>query len=176
MGSIVETVVSSSVPGPTRSPICALERPARPSIGAHFREREIHGRLLDRGLVAEVGLQRVIEFLLAHGFFQRERLEAFHIQLVLAEPRLRLVERGLKGARINRKHRVAFFHERAFLIKLLREIAGHLRMHVRMHEPIERADPLTRYGHVLLQHFRDGDLRRRGRLCLRFDFASGQRS
>jgi len=100
--------------------------------------------------------------------FLRQRRVAFHVQfhfarlrLVLREFRLRLVERGLKRARINLKQQIALFHLAAFGVVLREQITGDLRVDLRVHKSVERADPFLKNWNVCRRERDDLNLWRR---------------
>ena len=142
-----------------------------------FGEAEIQLRVFNGGFVRfdlclrrQVRLNCVVQFLLADGLFLRERRVALHVQfrfarlrLVLRKFGLGLIQRGLKRARINLKQQIAFFHLAAFGVVLREQITGYLRVDLRVHKSVERADPFLKNGNVRRRKRDDPNFRRRWR-------------
>ena len=113
--------------GPRRSPTWACANPATPSIGERsFAEFIIEAGRFDGGLVGQIGLDGVIQFLLADGLGLCQRRVTLHIELGLAEFGHRLVQRGFVGAIVNLEELIAFFHKLALLVILLQQVAADL--------------------------------------------------
>jgi hypothetical protein len=92
----------------------------------------------------------------------------FHVELGLAVSGLRLgehtfglVERGLKGARVDFKQEVAFPDGIAFPIILREQVTGDLRANLGVDPAVEHANPLMVDRHVGLGDGRDFDEGRR---------------
>src|SRR5216683_2655877 len=58
-------------------------------------------------------------------------------------------------SRVNQEQQLPLPHESAFLIHLLADVACDLSLDLRVHEAVERANPLAIEGHVPLHHFDD---------------------
>ena len=124
-------------------------------------------------MAARFACTGVVQFLLADGLFLRERRVALHVQfrfaqlgLVLLEFGLGLVQGGLKRARVNLKQQIAFLHLAAFGVILRQQITGYLRVDLRVHIAVERANPFLKYGDIRRRHRDDLNFRRRRRRWL----------
>ena len=61
----------------------------------------------------------------------------------MSELRLGLIENRLKGTRVNFEENVAFANGSAFLVGLLDDVAGDLRLNLRVDVAVERGDPFA---------------------------------
>jgi hypothetical protein len=125
----------------------------------------VHGRLR----IALRG-QRVVQLLLADRLLRRQGREALDVLRGLGELRLRpvqrslgLVEGGAELAGVDLEERIAAPHELPLLVEAPQEVAFDLGPDVRVHGPVEGADPLTDDRHVFLDHGRHFHLGRRWR-------------
>jgi len=97
------------------------------------------------------------------------------VRLALGELRLGLIERRLKGARVDLEENVVLADEGTFAEVLPQQISGHLRLDLRVDVAVEGGDPLAIDRHVLLPDRRDFHSRgRRGGRGLRLPAASNE--
>jgi len=79
----------------------------------------------------------------------------------LRELSLGLVDGCLKGPRVDLKERLPLPDGGALGVVLLKQIARHLRLDIRIYHPVQRADPFAVDGNVLLLYLHDFDVGRR---------------
>ena len=72
-----------------------------------------------------------------------------------------LIQRRLKGSRVDLEKQLALLYERAFLIGLSQQITGYLGLDLRVDQPLERADPFLPNRHIPLLYLDHHHLRRR---------------
>jgi hypothetical protein len=112
----------------------------------------------------------VVELFLAHRPGFRERRVAVHVELRLAERRLRLrelagglIDLRLEFPRVDLKQQLVRHHDLPFVVIAREDVTAHLRADHRVVVPVRRADPFAVDRHRLLLHHRGehGGWRRR---------------
>ena len=78
---------------------------------------------------------------------------------------LRLIEDGLKGSRIDFEEDVAFANHRAFPVILFHDVAGDLRLDLRVYVAVESGYPIPVDGNFFLRDVDDFDFGRWWRRC-----------
>ena len=79
-----------------------------------------------------------------------------------------LIERRLKGARVDLEQQLPLPDKRAFLVALSLQVARDLRSDIGIGESVERADPLAKNGNILLLNLHDLNVRSAPRLRARY--------
>src|SRR5690242_17053351 len=129
-----------------------------------------------------VVLDSVVQVLLAGGLLFRQRSVAVDIKFGPALHRLSvgkrglrlrqlpfgLIERRLKGARVDLEQQLPLSDKCAFLVALSLQVARDLCSDIGIGESVERADPLAKNGDVLLLNLHDFDVRSAARLSARY--------
>src|SRR5713101_6567719 len=145
-----------------------------------------------RCLRRHVVLNGVVQILLAGGLLLRQRNVAVHVKLGpalhclsigknglgLRQLPLGLIERRLKGTRVDLEEQLPLLDECAFLVALPLQVARDLCPDVGIGESVERANPLAKNRNVPLLNLHDLNVRRstwlRSRYVLRAQRSNNQ--
>ncbi len=133
---------------------------------ANFGKTQIQRRLLHCGTArcygrfrGQLHLRVVLELAAGNGIRLGFRDIAFDVEggvlelcLCLCELGFRLVEHGLKRARIDLKENVVLVNEGAFAIVLFDQVACDLRLDLRIDIPVQRGNPLAVEADILPGH------------------------
>ena len=182
MGSSCETAVRTDC-GPTRLPTCVVACPATPVMRERTRVKPrlilavstAACAVGDRGVCSgDVGfglcglLCLGVELALRDGVLRGEGCVAVYVNLRELQLRLSLTDgslgltelafglfqRGLEGTRVDLEEDLALLNDGALAVVLLEEVAGDLRLDVRVDVAVQSADPFVGDGDIGLL---DGD-------------------
>ena len=93
--------------------------------------------------------------------FDLIRLRRGELAFSIRELSFGLIERRLKSSRVDLEQQLALLYERAFLVRVSQQIAGYLRLDLRVDQPVERTDPFLPDRNIPLLYLNHLDFRRR---------------